>query len=62
MINKWIYLRKDSPNFNRKYDYWILGIGAEEKKPRWSVVRNVLGWGLDEEEKKEAIPTDENKE
>jgi hypothetical protein len=62
LINKWIYLVKDSPSFQRKYDYWIMGVGAEEEKPRWSVVRNVLGWGLDEEEKKEAIPTDENKE
>ncbi len=53
LINKWIYLAKDSPSFRRKYDYWIMGVGAEEKKPRWSVVRNVLGWGLDEEEKKE---------
>jgi len=52
LINKWIYLAKDSPSFRRKYDYWIMGVGAEEKKPRWSVARNVLGWGLDEEEKK----------
>lgn len=59
IINKWIYLVKDSPGFKRKYDYWIMGVGAEEEKPRWSVVRNVLGWGLDEEEK---IPTVENEE
>jgi ABC-type amino acid transport substrate-binding protein len=52
LINKWIYLAKDSPSFRRKYDYWIMGVGAEETKPRWSVARNVLGWGLDEEEKK----------
>jgi hypothetical protein len=44
---------KDGPSYNRAYDYWIMGVGAEEEKPRWSVVRNVLGWGLDEEEKKE---------
>jgi ABC-type amino acid transport substrate-binding protein len=52
LINKWIYLAKDSPSFKRKYDYWIMGIGAEEQKPRWSVMRNVLGWGLSDEEKK----------
>ncbi len=41
-----------------------MGIGAEDTEPRWSVMRNVLGWGLDEEEKKEEekIPADENKE
>ena len=53
LINKWIYLLKDSPGFNRRYDYWIMGIGAEEEKPRWSIMRNVLGWGLDEDEKAE---------
>jgi hypothetical protein len=26
------------------YAYWILGGGAEPKEPRWSVMRNVLGW------------------
>jgi len=26
------------------YDYWILGKGAEQKRPRWSIVRDVLGW------------------
>jgi hypothetical protein len=61
IINKWIYMEKDSPSFKRKYNYWILGIGAEETKPRWSVVRNILGWGL-EEEKKEKQPADESKE
>ncbi|MDX2501412.1 MAG: cation:dicarboxylase symporter family transporter [Deltaproteobacteria bacterium] len=62
IINKWIYLVKDSPGYNRKYDYWILGVGAEEMKPRWSIARDVLGWWPDEEEKKEANTTDENKE
>ena len=61
IINKWIDLEKDSPSFKRKYNYWIMGIGAEEKKPRWSVVRNILGWGL-EEEKKEKAPAAETKE
>jgi ABC-type amino acid transport substrate-binding protein len=50
LISKWIYLEKDSPTFRKRYDYWIMGIGAEEKKPRWSVLRNVLGWGLEAEE------------
>ncbi len=62
LINKWIYLTKGNPSFKRKYDYWILGIGAEEKKPRWSVVRNVLGWGLDKEENMQENTADESKE
>jgi len=56
IINKWIYLVKDGPSYKRKYDYWIMGIGAEKKKPRWSVLRDVLGWGLDEEDKGQEKP------
>ena len=26
------------------YDRWILGKDAEQKEPRWSVIRNVLHW------------------
>jgi hypothetical protein len=28
----------------RAYDYWILGKGADNRGPRWSILRNVLGW------------------
>jgi len=28
----------------RLYDHWILGKTAVPKAPRWSVLRNVLGW------------------
>jgi hypothetical protein len=28
----------------RSYDYWILGQGAVDKKQRWSIMRDVLGW------------------
>ena len=28
----------------RACDYWILGQGAVERHPRWSIVRNVPGW------------------
>jgi hypothetical protein len=30
-----------------------MGVGAEEKLPRWSILRNVLGWGLEDEEKQQ---------
>jgi hypothetical protein len=26
------------------YDLWILGRAVVPKKPRWSVIRNVLKW------------------
>ena len=29
----------------RAHEYWVLGRGAEESGPRWSILRDVLGWG-----------------
>jgi Na+/H+-dicarboxylate symporter/ABC-type amino acid transport substrate-binding protein len=44
-VDAWIGLNKTSRSVKRLYDYWILGQGARQKKRRWSVVHNVLGWG-----------------
>ncbi len=30
------------------YDYWILGMDTVPKKPRWSILRNVMGVGREE--------------
>jgi len=43
-LNHWLELRKAGGLIDRLYDYWILGKGAEVHAPRWSVLRNVLGW------------------
>ncbi|MDJ0990704.1 MAG: cation:dicarboxylase symporter family transporter [Desulfobacterales bacterium] len=44
-VSRWIELvHKQRLDFQRIYDHWILGAEAEERKPRWSVIRNVLGW------------------
>lgn len=43
-ISQWIELKKKTPDYQRLYQYWIMGQGAVEKKPRWSIIRNVLGW------------------
>ncbi len=43
-LTKWIALKKSDGTLDAFYDYWILGRNAEPKKPRWSIVRNVLGW------------------
>jgi hypothetical protein len=29
---------------DNNYDYWILGQGAKKTEPRWSIMRDVLGW------------------
>jgi Na+/H+-dicarboxylate symporter len=44
-VNEWIVFAKSEGAVQRAYDYWVLGKGAEEKRPRWSIMRDVLGWG-----------------
>ncbi|PHR84098.1 MAG: sodium:dicarboxylate symporter [Colwellia sp.] len=43
-INTWLKLKKDSGFQQKVYDYWILGKNPKAKKPRWSVMKDVLGW------------------
>ena len=43
-INQWIAIKQASGEFNRIYNHWILGIDAEPTYPRWSIIRDVLGW------------------
>jgi len=43
-IDSWIELKKRDGTIDRLYDYWILGNDARPARPRWSVVRDVLGW------------------
>jgi hypothetical protein len=43
-VNEWIVFAQSEGAIQRAYDYWILGRGAERKTPRWSILRNVLGW------------------
>jgi ABC-type amino acid transport substrate-binding protein len=43
-MNDWIYLSKKDGTIQTAYDHWILGRTAEEEKPRWSVIRDILGW------------------
>jgi ABC-type amino acid transport substrate-binding protein len=43
-IDHWIGLKQRQGVFDAAYEYWILGQGSEETRPRWSVIRDVLGW------------------
>jgi Na+/H+-dicarboxylate symporter len=44
LIDFWISSQERSGGVAELYDYWILGKGAEVPAPRWSVLRDVLGW------------------
>jgi hypothetical protein len=45
LVNTWIQIREDDSTVGKLFDYWILGqIEKKSHKPRWSIIRDVLGW------------------
>jgi ABC-type amino acid transport substrate-binding protein len=44
LVNQWVLFASKEGAIQRSYDYWILGQGAVDKKQRWSIMRDVLGW------------------
>jgi Na+/H+-dicarboxylate symporter/ABC-type amino acid transport substrate-binding protein len=44
LINDWIDLKKKDGTVDALFAHWILGEGGEDRSPRWSVIRDVLGW------------------
>jgi hypothetical protein len=44
VLDTWIVLKQHDQTITRLYDYWVLGSDESTQPPRWSVVRNVLGW------------------
>ena len=43
-VNEWVVFASSEGMITRAYDYWILGKGADNRGPRWSILRNVIGW------------------
>jgi Na+/H+-dicarboxylate symporter/ABC-type amino acid transport substrate-binding protein len=43
-LGLWIDLKKKDGTIQALYDHWILGRDARAKKPRWSILRDVLHW------------------
>jgi hypothetical protein len=43
-LGTWFALKRASGTLDRLRDRWILGRGAVAHRPRWSVLRDVLGW------------------
>ena len=42
-VDGWLKLKKTSGFIDKLYDKWILGKSEEQKKPRWSIGRDVFG-------------------
>ena len=43
-VSTWVELEKKNGAIDRLFDHWIKGGGAQDKAPRWSIIRDVLGW------------------
>jgi len=43
-VSNWVYLKQKDGTVDTLYDYWMLGGVTKPHKPRWSVIRDVLGW------------------
>jgi len=43
-VDEWIVFATSEGMMARAYNYWILGQGAGAARPRWSILRNVIGW------------------
>jgi len=46
-LGRWLTAKKSTGEIQAAYDYWVLGEGAEKREPRWSIMKDVLGWGID---------------
>ncbi|MEM1058531.1 MAG: cation:dicarboxylase symporter family transporter, partial [Verrucomicrobiota bacterium] len=43
-VNYWIDIRTRSGEATEATNYWLEGQARRDKQPRWSILRNVLGW------------------
>jgi ABC-type amino acid transport substrate-binding protein len=45
VVDEWVVYATSEGIPDRAYDYWVLGRGAQAGARRWSILRDVLGWG-----------------
>jgi ABC-type amino acid transport substrate-binding protein len=43
-VSSWIDLKRGDNTIDDLYEYWMLGGASNVVEPRWSVIRDVLGW------------------
>jgi len=46
-INEWVIFARNTGEIDQAYQFWVLGQGAVDESPRWSIMRDVLGWGVE---------------
>jgi hypothetical protein len=43
-LSLWIEFKRSDGTLQALTDHWIFGKQAAARQPRWSILRNVLGW------------------
>ncbi len=43
-VSNWIDLKRKDGTVDSLYEYWMLGGASRQRAPRWSIIRDVLGW------------------
>jgi len=43
-LNAWIDMQRSSGTIDRLFGYWMEGKVGDRRGPRWSIIRDVLGW------------------
>jgi ABC-type amino acid transport substrate-binding protein len=43
-VSDWIVIKQKDGTIGLLFEHWIMGRGAEDTEPRWSVIRDVLHW------------------
>jgi hypothetical protein len=43
-VNTWIELKRKDDTVDELFRHWILGQDSVPKRPRWSILRDVLHW------------------
>jgi Na+/H+-dicarboxylate symporter/ABC-type amino acid transport substrate-binding protein len=44
LLDTWIELKREDGTIDQLFAHWILGQSSSRKRPRWSVIRDVLHW------------------
>jgi Na+/H+-dicarboxylate symporter/ABC-type amino acid transport substrate-binding protein len=44
VVNTWLKLKQQDGTMQSLYDYWVQGKTGAVEPPRWSIIRDVLGW------------------
>lgn len=45
LVNEWVIFADSSDLIAEQHSFWIKGKGVVNSEPRWSIMRNLLGWG-----------------